>query len=99
MVEVQLAMHNFIQENLTYANYQGRSLNTEGQERLYFKVETERGTQIMVLCLSKQKFEPETGDSRPIRMLMTVYFESLNAFRSHGLLETKTEMDQTKTKQ
>ncbi|XP_012279076.1 uncharacterized protein LOC105698984 [Orussus abietinus] len=92
LVEIQMTMHRFIQENITFDNYQGRSVNTNGGERLYFKVETEVGPKAMVICLTNERFEPRTGDRRPIRMLLTVFFEPWNVFKSHGMLETKKEM-------
>ncbi|XP_017886517.1 uncharacterized protein LOC108628834 [Ceratina calcarata] len=97
LVEIQMSIHRFIQENITFDNYQGRSLNMNGQERLYFRVETEVGTKAMVICLS-ERLQPITGDVCPIRILVTVYFESWNDFKSHGLLETKKEMEQNRKK-
>lgn len=98
MIEIQMAMYRFIQQNLTFDNYQGRSLNTNNQVRLYFKVQTESGTKAMVLCLSNELYEPVRGDARPIRLLMTVFFESWEKFTSHGLLETKKEMQAKRKK-
>ncbi|XP_043270760.1 uncharacterized protein [Venturia canescens] len=96
MVEMQMSMHRFMQRNMTFENYQGRSLNTKGQERLYFRVETASGPKAMVVCLSDRLFRPFAGSRRPIRTLITVFFETWKEFTSHGILEKKDEMKKRK---
>lgn len=43
LLEIQMLLHRFIQNNVTFDNYLGRNLNANNNERLYFKVTTNTG--------------------------------------------------------
>lgn len=72
---MQVLIRNFIQDNLTSANYEGEGLNNRGYVQVYFRV----GNQIMVICPSNELYPPisEFGDSRPVRTITTIYFVNL----------------------
>lgn len=100
LLEIQMLMNTFITENITMDNFQGRSVNYNGNERLYFKVTTRNGkTMYMVICSSDILYWPTTASPHRIRTLMTVYFETEEDFNAHGLLETKKEMIEDYNKQ
>ncbi|XP_014214078.1 uncharacterized protein LOC106643444 [Copidosoma floridanum] len=93
LVEIQILIYRFIQDNITIDNYLGRDVNTNGAEQLLFRVKTRDGrTVVMVVCVSNQRFDPEPGDSRAVRIGITVFFRPWARFQRQRITETKEEM-------
>lgn len=89
---LQMAIHQFLQDNVTYSGYLGEGLSfgkglskgkmSKGKMQVSFKVEDNEGnTKVMVVCVSDELYRcnPEDADPRDVRTITTVFFRSENA--------------------
>lgn len=93
MAESQMSIYRFIQENLIFDNFLARNINDNGDEQLLFKVKARDGRErVITICASRQKFKAVKGDKRPVRLIITVFFVSYEAFKRKKITETKEEL-------
>lgn len=73
-----MRIYDFLRTTIISANYLGEGINNAGRQQVYFEVPNGSGnTQVMVVCVSEQLYNPDLDfDSRPIRTITTVFFIS-----------------------
>lgn len=76
-------IYDFVQRNLTYANYIGDGIGANGLPHVYFRI----GNQVMVICLSGELYDPvrEFGDGRNVRTITTIFFIDENDLNNNNV--------------
>ncbi|CAO4365107.1 unnamed protein product [Caenorhabditis nigoni] len=82
LLDLQREMRDVIQKIVQQENYLGESINTNGQQQVYWK---SGSNEVMVLCLSEQLYLGEIdGDSkgrkRPIRKIITIFVTGIKDY-------------------